>query len=106
MTTTDCFDPLGHSTAFDERVGDAACGFELAGLDVVGAADLPPGVLELREEVLGVLDVKAAAIDADGKRGIEAVDGGLIVDGAEDEVVFVGVWLHAFGLVTVTLRTG
>ena len=31
--------------AFDQRVGQAAGGLKLAGLDAVGAANLPPGAL-------------------------------------------------------------
>ena len=81
----------GPLDAFDEGVGEAAGGFKLAGLDAVGAADLPPGVLELGEEALGVLNVQAAAIDSYGERGVEARDGGLIVDGADDEIVLAAV---------------
>ena len=61
----------GPLDTFNEGVGQAAGGFELTGLDAVGAAYFPPGMLKLGEEALRVLNVQAAAIDANGQRGVE-----------------------------------
>ena len=55
-------------------------------------------MLELCEEALGVLNVEAAAVNADGKRRVERADCGLIVDGAKDEVVLAAIGLHTVGV--------
>ena len=77
----------GPLNAFDQSVGQSACGFELAGLDAVGAAYLPPCMLQLSEESLRVLDMETAAIDHHRQCRVELGEGGLIVDRADDQVV-------------------
>src|SRR4051812_36287229 len=84
--------------AFDQDIGQAAGSLKLAGLDMVGTTDLPPGVLKRSEETLRVLNVKATAVDDDRKRGVEARERGRVVDGADDKIILAGVHLHAVGV--------
>ena len=65
---------------------------------MVGRAYAPPCLLERGKEALRVLDVEAVAIDYDGQVAAELLERGLVVDGAHDEIVALGVGLHTVGV--------